>query len=73
MRFFILTILVLVMTTFAAEKRDTVTIINCKCDTTVIVQITKDTSVIVKIDTLKTPGQPAKEQSKKIKTEKKKK
>lgn len=69
MKLFILVILALCLTTFAAEKSDTVTIIDCRCDTTVIVRVTKDTSVFVRQDTLK--AELPKKQPKKVKPKKK--
>lgn len=43
-------ILICVLMIYAAEKRDTVTVVNCKCDTFQVIKISK---VLIEYDTLK--------------------
>lgn len=65
---FLFILLAAVITLSAAERKDTLTIIDC--DTIKIERILKDTTIVIKQDTLKTEQVIKPEKIKKIKKEK---
>lgn len=69
--FLIVLIAVIALSAKEKIKKDTVTIVNCKCDTTVIVITSKDTTITTKRDTLKTVIPKAVKPKKEKKKEKK--